>query len=77
MAPQNVTFKNAYKVRKLEANVEQQPVPHSFIFCKRSGPLGAKNKPHIIFFLVIILITFADIMLLPLLPSKQLKPQTS
>ena len=36
--PQNVTFKNAYRVRKLQEDDEMQvPVPHSFTFMPRSG----------------------------------------
>lgn len=36
--PQNVTFKNAYRVRKMNEDDELQvPVPHSFTFMPRSG----------------------------------------
>lgn len=38
--PQNVTFKNAYRVRKLQDDDEMQvPVPHHFTFMPRSGLL--------------------------------------
>ena len=40
IVPDAVTFKNAYRVRKLDdedLEKEQTPVPHSFIFTKRSS----------------------------------------
>ena len=48
IAPDAVTFKNAYRIRKLDDDdpqAEQTPVPHSFIFTKRSGhfPLLSVN----------------------------------
>ena len=42
--PDNVTFKNAYRVRKLkEEDDEQRPVPHSFTFLPRSGQTRCFN----------------------------------
>lgn len=41
--PQSVTFKNAYKVRKLVDDVDQTPVPHSFTFMLRSGQSMCKQ----------------------------------
>eukprot|EP00438_Fugacium_kawagutii_P032963 Skav223873 [mRNA] locus=scaffold1226:282372:284660:+ [translate_table: standard] len=38
IVPDQVTFKNAFRVRKLkDDDDDQQPVPHSFTFMKRSG----------------------------------------
>ena len=38
IAPSNVTFKNAYKVRAMQDGEDDpRPVPHSFTFVKRSG----------------------------------------
>lgn len=42
--PDNVSFKNAYRVRKLkDDDDEQRPVPHAFTFMPRSGQTWCVN----------------------------------